>query len=257
MLDALAHAELVVQIPDTVLPCETRPGFAVLVGEGADCPIAHGVPECHDGLTDEWHGRIRVQVPVLAKAVFDELVHGPARALGQFIAWLEDQIHFEVSFEDQKLQRRVARLSEAGVLDGCSAEERLEHGLEVGVEDERRTLLQHGAVQEEECHLVLARLDGKLVLLSVLGHHDDLDHQLIDLGFGVDEEEVAEGGRAVFELAVELRNDGESVVHEEPRGAGCGGTEDCCGVQQMVLLWRDFLRKSRQKGLLFSICYTG
>lgn len=189
--------------------------------------------------------------------MLDELVHGPARALGQFIAWLEDQVHFEVGFEDQKLQRRVARLSEAGVLDGCSAEERLEHGLEVGVEDERRTLLQHGAVQEEECHLVLARLDGKLVLLSVLGHHDDLDHQLTDLGFGVDEEEVAEGGRAVFELAVELRNDGEGVIHEEPRGASCGGTEDCCGAQQIALLSRDFLRKSRQKDLLFSICYTG
>lgn len=257
MLDALAHAELVVQIPDTVLPCEAGPDFGIPVREGTDASIAHGVSEGHDGLPDEWHGRIRVQVPVLAKAMLDELVHGPARALGQFIARLEDQVHFEVGFEDQKLQRRVARLSEAGVLDGCSAEERLEHGLEVGVEDERRALLQHGAVQEEECHLVLTRLDGKLVLLSVLGHHDDLDHQLTDLGFGVDEEEVAEGGGAVFELAVEGRNDGEDVIHEEPRGAGCGGTEDCCGVQQMALLSRDFLRKSRQKGLLFSICYTG
>ena len=56
MLDVPAHAELVVQIPDTVLPCEARPGFAIPVWEGADCSIAHGVSESHDGLPDEWHG---------------------------------------------------------------------------------------------------------------------------------------------------------------------------------------------------------
>lgn len=244
-LDALAHAELLSKQPDPVYPFVAGPDLGTPGIDDADRSITLAFPERFDGLPDERCRRVGVQLILLVPGMFDELVHGPARALGQFIARLEDNVHLDVGSEDEELQCRVARLRETGVLDSCGTEVWFEHGPEVGVEQERRISLEHSAVQKEQCHLVLARSHGKLVLLAV-SHDDDLGHRHI--GFGGDEGEVTESDRAVSELAVEGRDDRESFVHEEPRGAGCWrGTEDCRRVQQMALLWRDFLRKSRQR----------
>lgn len=112
---------------------------------------------------------------------------------------------------------------ELGLVDELGAEVGHEHGLELGIEGERRALLEHRAVEEEEGRPVLAVPNGKLVFVSI-DQDGDLGHR--DLVLGRNEEEIAEGGGAMCELTIERRHNRGGVIHGYLTGFR-GRTRDC------------------------------